>query len=1056
MKKRIISVLCVFLALTLVFAVSSPAGAFLGEEKNPSDDAFGYTYAFVSENEIEITSYSGYLKEVTVPSKIDGYTVVGIKSFHTYEDSSYPNEFVQKIILPNTVTYISDEAFYQPTDWATSRFSPLREIVLPEGLKTIGKNAFGKNMELLKIEIPASVTDIERGAFYGCTNLSDVTFKGNNTFVHGGAFGSLMYGDEFAGFLSSLYNEWLYDDNSSDFFVWQNQLLAYKGESKTPLIPDSVKTIAPRAFYGSEITGVTIPQSVKEIGQYAFYETGTLESVVIPSSVEVIDDNGFCDCSALKSVTLNKGLKRINDSAFSDCEALTSINLPEGLTVLEDCAFNNCANLEKISFPDSLIEAETSCFSETKWLYDRSDDEDMYVGSVYIGRPKYNAYPSKLTVRAGTKTVFIENDLQDVDELILPDTLKSITIEDAGYYCNIKNLKIPESVDYINIQGMQKLENITLPARAKLGEGCFASCQNVKISKLPEGNVVLKDVCFGKTKNVVLPDDTLELRGGGIFGNGGQSDTVSVDLKNVRIIENGALANLNSLMSITIPDSVMVLGQNAFSNCTNLKSIKGGKNVRFIGDSCFSDCTSLTDFGSLTENVTRVKSLAFQNTAWFNSQSDGVVYFGKVAYAYKGDAPSNTVVSLKPGTVSVSEYFCDGQTELNTFKEQLGIVGVILPASCKRVDASAFALCKNLKYIVLGGAEYIGQEAFNESACESIDLSDSVRFVGNNAFSAPNIKAVHLNDGLVVLDEGAFFTYGYGKGVTVPDSVKYIGTNALGWSPIDPEDMFAGLKTIDGFTIYGNTGTVGETYANTNEITFVSGSNCSKHDFVTEEIPASAHSASMTRKTCINCGYVLSSSHGDNPVPPVTEPTTKPPVTEPTTKPPVTEPTTAPATKPPVTEPTTSPDDKPTTSPNPEPTTDGTNGIVPNPDSGVTVSKSYIIAVSGKTSGITGSEFKSMFKNTDLPIGDTLTIPTGLKFTYNNVEYTVIIKGDVNFDGKITAADARLILRIAAKLDSADEVTSYAADINSDTKVTAKEARSVLRFTARLASSING
>ena len=96
-----------------------------------------------------------------------------------------------------------------------------------------------------------------------------------------------------------------------------------------------------------------------------------------------------------------------------------------------------------------------------------------------------------------------------------------------------------------------------------------------------------------------------------------------------------------------------------------------------------------------------------------------------------------------------------------------------------------------------------------------------------------------------------------------------------------------------------------------------------------------------------------------------------------------------------------------------------------------------------------------MFKNTDLPIGDTLTIPTGLKFTYNNVEYTVIIKGDVNFDGKITAADARFILRIAAKLDSADEITSYAADINSDSKVTASEARSVLRFTARLASSIN-
>ena len=50
-----------------------------------------------------------------------------------------------------------------------------------------------------------------------------------------------------------------------------------------------------------------------------------------------------------------------------------------------------------------------------------------------------------------------------------------------------------------------------------------------------------------------------------------------------------------------------------------------------------------------------------------------------------------------------------------------------------------------------------------------------MRFVGSNAFSAAHLKAIHLNDGLRVLDEGAFFSYGEGKGVTVPASVIYIG-----------------------------------------------------------------------------------------------------------------------------------------------------------------------------------------------------------------------------------------------------------------------------------------
>ena len=1078
MKKRRQKFTALLLTGLMTVTVLIFPGAAAGEEKTPGDDAFGFTYSFVSENEIEITSYSGFDAEVTVPSKIDGYTVVGIKDFHNEEGYIYPNEFVKKIILPDTVRYISDEAFYQPTDWTTKVFSSLMEIVLPEGLKTIGKDAFGMNMELQKIEIPASVTDIERGAFYGCTNLSSVTFKGNNTFVHGGAFGSLMYGESFAGFLSELYNEWLYDDNSSDFFVWQNQLLAYKGESKTPVIPDSVKAIAGRAFAGSEITGVTIPQGVKEIGQYAFYETGTLESVVIPSSVEVIDNNGFCDCPALKSVTFNKGLKRINDGAFRDCEALTSVVLPEGLTALEDCAFYDCENLEKISFPNSLIEAEMGCFGETKWYYNHADDEDIYVGSVYIGRPMYDAYPSKLTVRAGTKTVFIENDLQDVNELILPDSLKSITIEDAGFSCNIKNLKIPEGVDYINIQGMPKLENITLPARAQLGEGCFAGCQRIKVSKLPEGNVVLKNVCFGNTKNVVLPDDTLELRGGGIFGNYEQTDTVSVDLNNVRIIKDGALSNLNALTSITIPDSVTTLGENVFSNCSNLKSIKGGKNVKYIGNSCFSDCTSLTDFGSLTDNVTRVEMLAFQNTAWFNSQSDGVVYFGKVAYAYKGDAPSNTVVALKPGTVSVSEFFCDGQTELNTFKEQLGIVGVILPESCKYVGVFAFSLCKNLKYIVLGGVRYIEREAFNSNACESIVLPDSVRFVGNNAFSSPNIKSIYLNDGLVVLDEGAFFTYGAGKGVTVPDSVEYIGINALGWSPIDSDDMFGGLKVNDGFTIYGSKETAGEDYAVKNEITFVSDSKCSEHDFVTEEIPASPYSASMTRKTCIVCGYVSVIQNGDGPVihthtnqtikgKPAT--CTEPGLTD-GVKCSVCDEILTPQKEIPAlghkfadgvctvcgakesgTDPNPNPNPKP--NPNPIPSEDKLV-LADNSKASVDYDNALIFIKPEKTTGVTLGELESQFAGLDISPDDTFLVPNGFKFTYGNTQYTVIIKGDVNFDGKITAVDARIILRIAAKLETADEITTYAADINSDSKVTAKEARSVLRFAAKLSTSI--
>ena len=58
--------------------------------------------------------------------------------------------------------------------------------------------------------------------------------------------------------------------------------------------------------------------------------------------------------------------------------------------------------------------------------------------------------------------------------------------------------------------------------------------------------------------------------------------------------------------------------------------------------------------------------------------------------------------------------------------------------------------------------------------------------------------------------------------------------------------------------------------------------------------------------------------------------------------------------------------------------------------------------------------------------------------------------GDVNDDNLITAADARTILRVAAKLDKLDDEKIYIADMNVDGKITASDARTVLRMSAKL------
>ncbi len=108
-----------------------------------------------------------------------------------------------------------------------------------------------------------------------------------------------------------------------------------------------------------------------------------------------------------------------------------------------------------------------------------------------------------------------------------------------------------------------------------------------------------------------------------------------------------------------------------------------------------------------------------------------------------------------------------------------------------------------------------------------------------------------------------------------------------------------------------------------------------------------------------------------------------------------------------------------------------------------------------ESKGITLDDFKVMFKGAVSVAGEKIDkVFNGMKFMFNGNEYTFIIKGDTQADGKIAASDARMILRFAAKLDNPDDVAKESADINSDGNITSMEARSVLRFAAKLQNKL--
>lgn len=58
--------------------------------------------------------------------------------------------------------------------------------------------------------------------------------------------------------------------------------------------------------------------------------------------------------------------------------------------------------------------------------------------------------------------------------------------------------------------------------------------------------------------------------------------------------------------------------------------------------------------------------------------------------------------------------------------------------------------------------------------------------------------------------------------------------------------------------------------------------------------------------------------------------------------------------------------------------------------------------------------------------------------------------GDVNGDGKVSTADAALVLQCAAELIQADALNVAAGDVNGDGKVSTADAALILQFAAEL------
>ena len=176
------------------------------------------------------------------------------------------------------------------------------------------------------------------------------------------------------------------------------------------------------------------------------------------------------------------------------------------------------------------------------------------------------------------------------------------------------------------------------------------------------------------------------------FRINGTSQTV-----NVTEIDTGAFKSKRRITSVSIPDSIHVIGNDAFWG-TSITSVSIPDGVTVINENTFRD-TKLTSV-SIPGSVTSIGDRAFM------------------------DSPLAAVTI--PNSVKKIGYFAFSSTALQT---------VTVPANVEELTYGAFFFCQSLNTVKIKGATKVGAITFEGcSALKNVSLSNQIPYIGREAF----------------------------------------------------------------------------------------------------------------------------------------------------------------------------------------------------------------------------------------------------------------------------------------------------------------------------------
>lgn len=720
---------------------------------------------------------------------------------------------------------MSDYADSDSAPW--SRMLP-RKLIIKDGVKKIGNNAFSGMTSLKTIEI-SHVETIGKNAFYSCTGISEVKMSQAKTIGSGAFYGC-----------SSL---------------------------ESVEIPQ-VETLADSVFGDCrKLTTMDMPQ-LKTMEASVFWFCTSLGEVKMPQ-VETIGVRAFEGCSSLKAIDLS-GIKTIERRAFSAC-GIEKIVVPSTLTKIGEYAFD-CAKRLKIVFFQGNIKPDISS----------SDVFDQVKGITFYYPVNGNWPTSIMTSNAfgSSGSKWIAYDKMFPGEYVFNNdgTCSSDGTETAECICGCgltdtriaKNTKNPDNHTYSE-DCYKELSN---------GKKVYFCVECGRIKGEPEE----KGTCGDSLTWEIYDSDVLCITGTGAMADYDIDNPAPWSEKNIRYCKIGkgvtsvgasAFENCPSLEIVELEEGITSINGYAFYGCTSLKELELSKSLKSIGENAFEGCTSLqkvtaypkltslknTSFrkcsaltirgyeGSYIQKYATEKEIPFESmgnwgtcgysTEWY--LIDGTLtisgYYDMTDYSETNKAPwtglNVTKIVVEKYVSTIGNYAFAGLSDVteitlpNTVYEigdyafkncaglksieipdslELGIISegmfygctsletIKLPDNIREIENYAFANCKSLcSFTVPKDVTQISEGTFlNCESLSSITLGDEITSIGNSAFTGCNLTEIQLPSGIESIGEDAFAGNKFTE-IIIPSGVSKLGAGA-----------FAGCELLQSISVEEN------------------------------------------------------------------------------------------------------------------------------------------------------------------------------------------------------------------------------------------------------------